>query len=253
KLTGEDVSPETVRTAPMYRILASLEAALEEMGREIGLEFDEREALIIPTGGYEDSSLGLPGRVRRRAQEPLDRIGGAFQAEEAELPGGVRSPLRDVQATLGDREASLDVESQTADWQSFSMSEDAPVIPKPQDEVVERTSHGVVYGICMRVNRSRPDATVVLHDGTKCKVKPIDDEQVQALMAGTGADLEQVFRIEGEATWNVDDYRITEIDPVTIEPVERNAGEFFDELRDATDGAFDDTDPVEFVRKLRGE
>ena len=253
KLSGEDVSPETVRWETMYRIFGGLESAVEAMAFEVGLEIGEDEALIIPET-IERSSFGLSGRINERVRKPLRQLGGAFGAGAVdELPAPVRDSLRDVQGALGDRGANLEVTSDAGTFEGFTLTEDRPVIPEPQSEVQERTSQGVVYGICMRVNRTRKDATVVLQDGSKCRVEPLDDAQIQTLMTGTGADLGQVFRIEGEATWNVDDYRITAIKPVSIDAVERDAGKFFDELRDATDGAFDDTDPVDYVRKLRGE
>jgi len=252
-LTGDDVSPETVRWHTLDSVVGGFDSALETMAAQMDREFKEREALIIPKV-FERSSVRVAADVNRRAEDPLHQIDRAFQSGDiSDLPGPVRDDLGSVQATVESRDAAVKMTGDEVDLNGISIAGNSPVIPPDEEEVSERTSHGVVYGICMRVNRTRNDATVVLHDGTKCSLEPLDDGQVQMLMKRTGENLEQVFRVEGEASWNPDDYKITKIAPVTIEPVERDAGTFFDELRDVTDGAFDDTDPIEYVEKMRGE
>jgi hypothetical protein len=72
-------------------------------------------------------------------------------------------------------------------------------------------------------------------------------------MEETGEDLDQVFRIEGQATWSLDDYHINKTKVTAIESVERNAGELFGALREATEHSFDDVDPIDYVNELRGK
>ncbi|MFU8806087.1 MAG: hypothetical protein ACNA8W_19905 [Bradymonadaceae bacterium] len=105
------------------------------------------------------------------------------------------------------------------------------------------TSHAAVYGICMRVNRSARDARIELHDGTGCTLKGLSNEQIQKLMKETGENLDQIYRVAGEAIWSLDDYRIREIEVSSIESVKRDAGELFAALRNATGEDFEHIDP----------
>lgn len=133
------------------------------------------------------------------------------------------------------------------------MSADEPDIPDPEADDIEMTSHAVVFGICVRVNRNRHDAAVRLHDGETCRLEDLSDGQIQELMSGTGRDLEQVYRIEGEAAWRVEDYRIRRLEVSSMKRVERDAEKFFDALRESGADRFEDVDPIEYINELRGK
>ncbi|MFB6262275.1 MAG: hypothetical protein ABEL76_01430 [Bradymonadaceae bacterium] len=253
ELSGDDVSPRTVRVRTLLRILGGLESALVKMGEEMEVEFGEHEALLMPKS-FERSSLAVRSDVSPRARKPLERIDEAVHGgNTADLPPDVNEQLGEVQSAVGERGATLDIRGDELELQGMSITEDTPVVESSEEDVEERTSHGVVYGECIRINRSRGDAAILLHDGARCRLTGLDDEQLRTLMRGSGDDLEQIYRIEGRATWNVADYQITSMDPVSIDPIERDAGALFDGLREATNGNFDETNPVEYVENLRGK
>lgn len=250
-LEGENIAPETVRVSTILRILGEFEQAIEAAAEESGTEFDQHEALLVPER-FEHSSYRMRGRVMPRAATPVVQIGTALRAKTTEkLNPRTRDRLRDIQRELGNREASLRVETTDENASEFSMTQYAPVIAPGDESPETRTSHSVVYGVCLRINRNRRDATVRLHDDSKTKLTGLDDNQIQRLMKAAGEDLDQVFRIEGTATWQIDDYTIDSIAPSSIQTVNTDSGELFDELRRATDNQFDDTHTEDFMRKLR--
>lgn len=254
RLSGDDISPENTRIDTIYGVLGALERAVEAMGEELDIEFDDHEAIIIPLAP-ESSSFGLPNRVNHKAVEPLRHIDKAFYREETEiLPDPVAGEIETMQSELAPRGLEASIESDDIDLHGVTITQDTPRIVSPEDEELEpMTSHAVIYGICTRVNRDYRDATIRLRDDSRCKVKDLDDEQFQTLMAEAGDDLDQVFRLEGRGKWNVDDYQIFEINPSEIRPVTRDAGKLFDELKSAVGDEYDDVDPVEHVHKLRGK
>lgn len=253
ELSGSGLSPQRVRMRTLFGVLGGLEAALEAMAEELGVEFDEHESIITPQM-LEESSVGIPTTLNRRAKDALARIDRAFYAEKLEtLPSQVRSELRGIQTTLGQRGATLRMRSDKLGLHGFSLTEDTPVLPKSEDESLEMTSHAVVYGVCTRVNRKKNDASIDLHDGQNCKLENLSSEHFQMLMTSAGERPDQVFRVEGQATWEIDDYRITRIEVTSIQTVERDAGELFDNLREATGDEFAAIDPTDYVNQLRGK
>ncbi len=253
ELTGDDISPTNVRMSTVFGVLGGLERAIEAVADEMGLEFDENEAIIIPSR-FEESSLGICNELNQKAIEPVRHIDHACHTGELDtLPSKARSGLKDVQSTLGRRGVRLDITGESLGLHGVSLTEDTPHIEETVEEIETMTSHAVVYGVCMRVNRSRRDAAINLHDGQNCTLKDLTDQHLQKLMQKTGDDFDQVFRIEGRASWSLDDYRIREIEVSSIDSVERDADELFGALRDETGGAFDDVDPIGYVDKLRGK
>lgn len=251
KLSGDDISPTNVRMRTLFGILGGLEGAIVAMAEDMGVEFDENEAIIIP-GELEESSLGIPGALNLKAEEPLRHIDRALYAEEVGgLPLQVRSELTCIQSTLSER--GVDLEISGDGLRGVFLAEDTPHIEEPSEGSDKMTSHAVVYGVCMRVNRSRRDAAIELHDGQNCTLKSLTDQQLKQLMKETGDDFDQVFRIEGQAKWSLDDYRISEVEVTSIESVDRNAGELFGALREATANAFDEVDAIDYVNELRGK
>lgn len=240
RLTGDDISPENARIETLYGVLSALERAIEAMSTELGIEFDEHEAIIIPSAP-EASSLGLPGRVNHKAVSPLQHIDRAFYHAETEmLPASVAAEISEMQGTLAPRGLTASIESDDMGLHGVTVTEDTPDISTSEDdELSPMTSHAVVYGICTRVNRDYRDATVRLHDDSICRVKELSDAQFQLLMSKAGDDLDQVFRLEGPAKWHVDDYRIFEIAPSDIQPVTRDAGALFDELAEVVGDDFE--------------
>ncbi len=253
ELSGDDISPENVRMSTLFGVLGGLERAIEAMAGEMGVQLDENEAIIIP-GELAEASLVIPGLLNRKAKEALRSIDHAFYADEVgNLPATVRSELRGIQSTLERRSVRLEMSSTGLGLHGVALTADSPHIEEHSEENDRMISHAVVYGVCMRVNRSRKDAAIELHDGQNCTLKGLTDQQLKKLMQETGDDFDQVFRIEGQATWSLDDYRIGEIDVASIESVERNAGELFGALRKATGNSFDGVDPIGYVNELRGK
>ena len=245
-LSGDDISPRNVRMNTLFGVLRGLEGALEAMAKELGVEFDPNEAIITP-GEFEESSLGIPTALNPRATDSLHYIDRAFYSDNTDvLPPVVRSELRTMQSALGER--GIELELSGRGLHGVSLTKDTPPIKAPADDSLEMSSHAVVYGICMRVNRTTRDARIELHDGTGCTITALSDKQLQKLMKETGEDLDQVYRIEGKATWSMDDYRISKIDVIAIESVQRDAGELFDALRQATGETFEDVDPIDYRR-----
>lgn len=254
RLTGDDISPENTRIRTLFGVLRALEGAIEAMATELDIEFGEHEAILIPATP-EASSLDIPGRFNHKAVEPMRRIDLLFYREETEnFSAPVASEFGEMQRALASRGLTASVESEDIGLHGVTITGATPEIAEATPEETEpMTSHTVVYGVCMRVNRKRRDASVQLHDGTNCTVKGLDDDQLQLLLKATGEDLDQVFRLEGQAAWHLDDYGVSEIRPSDIRPVTRDAGKLFDELRELVGDDYEDVDPIEYVRQLRGK
>lgn len=253
KLSGDQITPTNVRMGMLFGVLGGLERAIEAMAEDLGIEFDENEAILVPER-IEKSSLGISGVINHKARDPLQHIDRAFYAHEIEtLPSSVRSEFQDIQSTLASRSVKMEMRSKNLGLHGLILTEDKPHIPKTPEDNDEMTSHAVVYGTCIRVNRTNSDARIELHDGTGCTIKGLTDDHIRTLMKKTGENLEQVYRIEGQATWSLGNYRISQIDVVSIQSVERNAKELFSALRKATGDTFDDLDPIDYVNELRGK
>lgn len=253
KLSGGGISPANVRMDTLYGVLGGLERAIEAMAKTMGVAFDKYEAIVTP-GALKNSSLAIPTTLNFKAHTSLREIDRAFYTDEIDrLPALVRAELLTLQFTLGQRGVTLEMTSSEVGLHGITLAKDSPHISASDEETLEMTSPAVVYGVCMRINRGTKDAAIKLHDGTSCTLKNLTDEHIQKLMKQTGENLDQVYRIEGQATWNMNDYRIRDIIVVSINPIERDAGELFSSLREVSGNTFDDMDPVDYVNQLRGK
>jgi hypothetical protein len=240
-----------VRISTLFEVVGGFDRALEAMGAELGIKLDDNETIIVPAS-VEESSLAFRGQLNPRFEAALGEVDRAFRSDDfAALPSSVRSEFRDVQKALGRRGATLDVTSDDITLHGVEFTGDYPDLSDKTDDIAEMTSHAVVYGICTRVNRTRTDAALALHDGSSCTLKDLTEDQLKLLMAATGEDFDQAFRAEGEATWNVEDYRITKMNVSNIRKIKRNAADLFDGLREITDGAYDDVDVFEDMKNVR--
>jgi hypothetical protein len=179
KLSGDDISPKNVRISTLFGILGGLERAIEAMAEEMGVEFEENESIIIP-GQLQESSLNIPGTINRKARDPLRHIDRAFYADElSDLPSTVRSELRSIQSTLGKRGVRLEMAGEDVGLHGVALTADAPHIEASADDSDEMTSHAVVYGVYMRVNRTTNDARIELHDGSGCTIEDLTECMIQ--------------------------------------------------------------------------
>ncbi len=252
RLSGDEISPTNVRIDTLFQVLAGLEQVIIAMAGEMGLQFDEHEAIIIP-GPLSASSLGVEAHLNQDALAPLNAIDEAFHNDRLpSLPDEVHEGFRKIQRGIKGRDLHLDIQSEALSLNGFSITAVEPQFASDTmtDEI---TSHAVVYGTCMRVNRERRDATIQLHNGQKCTLKSLEDHQIRELLRGAGQDLNQTFRVDGQATWSLTDYQIKDIHAESIEAVERNVRELFSGLRETADESVDDLDPILYVNELRGK
>lgn len=250
RLVGGGISPTKVRIETLFGVLGALEAAIENMAEHLGVEFEDHEFIVRPDGYFQESSLLIQSQINPKAAKPLQEIDRAFFEDDVDnLPDNVRARFLELQGVLARR--GCDLELSGTSLRGLKITKDMPSIKSPTDRL-EMTSNAVVYGVCTRINRAKRDARLDTFDGHGCTLTGLNDNHVRVLMRGTGENLEQVYRIQGEATWKLGTYRVTKMTVSSIELVQSNAEEFFEFLQKSISDSFDNVDPIAYVNDLRG-
>ncbi len=253
RLLGAGVSPESVRARDLADFIAHFEKAIEQA-----------ESRVTPRAAVLDDLTPIVSLVKvARGSNELQFAVADSALPSAVLVGTVLS-TRDFSAISFGAHRALHEMSQQAVSRSWAVevvadpaiglpgSVFSSVNPIPAPRVALASGHTTLYGMLIRVGGMTPRAMILLADRS---VVYVDLDEAQAIEISIKGGLYASVGVEGRATWRLDTWAVVEFKAERITPYGRERADLvqvFQKLAEAADGRWDDVDPIEYVRELRG-
>lgn len=241
-IDGPDVTPETVRASDLGALIIDYERAiLAAAGIDPG-------GVVVSLIGIDTGSDALTFAMPRKALRGAQRNSRAVQSGNyGRLDPRAHAALAEMSRKAAARDWRVVLKGNSAlKLPDAEISKEHPVPPVPEPQAARGTT--VVYGELLRVGGEPPAAWLRTMDGDKVNV----DLTVEMAKQLAHRLYEQVG-IEGEVEWNRADWKIAKFRATRITAYrESPILQAFNELAAAAGNAWDDVDPIEFVRKQRG-
>lgn len=251
KVEGE-ISPAHVRFETLFEILVPLELAVLRVLEGLDLHVPDTEA-IFAAETIESGSFILGASVSDNVLRGLEEIGQAFYSDPTPPFLAARSELQHLHKNLMARKLSLGVgprKQMSTGFQGFTIT--STPLPFPQVREFQPTSHGVVFGTCRNLNIAKRTATVIVAGGISVILTKLSDDALRTILRHLGERLDQVYRFDGEATWNIENYAIEKMQVQSVRPVERDTRQLFESLKQAAGDTFDGMSVLKHLGSLRG-
>jgi hypothetical protein len=253
KLTGADVSPETVRARDLAEFLVQFETAILETvaaTKKVPPEIAAREwivSLLKIERGSESLTFALSGEV----------IDGAsllslahYSRDYSQIPFKAQEALHKISSQATENFWNVEfVEDKGLNIKSAVISAENPV---PLPRIAKVQGDTTIYGKLIRVGGVEPRAMLQMPDRNYIYIALKEE---MALSLASKERLYKQVGIEGTATWRVDTMELLDFKAKRItayQPHNSNLVETFTELAKSAGGRWDELDAEKFVAELRG-
>jgi hypothetical protein len=253
KLTGANVSPETVRARDLAEFLVQFETAILETvaaKTKVDPEVVEREwivSLLKIESRSESLTFALSGEVVQGAS--LLSV-AHYSSDYSQIPFKAQEALHKI--SLQARENAWDVEFVEDKRLNIKRAVISTENPVPLPRITKVQGDTTIYGKLYRVGGVEPRAMMQLPDNRYLYIS-LNQEMAVAL-----ASKERLYKqvgIEGTATWRADTMELIEFKAKRItayQPHNKDLVESFTELAKSAQGRWDELDVEAFIAELRG-
>ena len=255
KISGNGVSPATVRASDLADLISNLEIALTEAAIDAG----ELDAELIPDNAevslisIQEGSTDLGVALAPTIVPATNRIFRAIQSSETSLISSRSyNALKKIHNQSARHSWALSIRDQDKPGFNFGELIISDTVPFPEKKI--RTIRGgtTIYGKLMRFGNARPTASILTDNRSRVSVE-MSRQMVKDLESR-----HQLFTrvgFEGFATWSLPEWKIIDFEATRITGF-RSTGDhlnkMFDELGTLSEDRWNEVDPVDYVKKIRG-
>ena len=255
KISGNGVSPATVRASDLADLISNLEIALTEAAIDSGeldaeLISDNAEVSLV---SIREGSTDLGVALAPAIVPATNRIFRALLSSETNLIGSKSyDAFTKIHKQFVRHSWALSIRHQDEPRFDFGELIISNVIPFPEKKI--RTTRGgtTIYGKLMRFGNARPTASIILDDRSRVSVE-MSRQMVKDLESR-----HQLFTrvgFEGLATWSLPEWKIIDFGATRITGFQSTGdhlNKMFDELGRLSEDRWNEIDPVAYVKNIRG-
>jgi hypothetical protein len=253
KISGVDVSPDTVRASDLAEFLVHFEKAVLETvlaRKDITPEVAEHE-LIISLVAIEQGSDALTFVLTGEAMSGVSLLSQAHLSHDySGISPKAQDALHRISTQASKNSWNVEfVKDERHNIQETIISEDDPV---PPPNIVTAQGDTTIYGRLMRVGGVSPRAMLAMPDGSYLY---IDLTETMAVTLASKERLYQDVGIEGTATWRVDTWELMHFKAKRItdyQPHKNNLVRSFESLAEVAGDRWKDIDIEQFIAEMRG-
>lgn len=245
RIEGDGVAPETVRLKDLYEILSLVEQTFASTAKGAGAKNsdDLSISLVEIRDGSERTTLAMSESMYAAANQVSESIANdQFESIPVQAQAGLRK--------LWNR-------AKKSDWTFEFLPSDNGLTSSsitPDHEILrpgEVSGRTTLYGRCDRVGGAKvPTAWLTLISGETFVVALKDKQLAKKL----GDRLYEIVGLEGEATWDLDDWKLNKFRAINInEYQDTDIVSAFENLAAQSGNYWDEIDPNEYVAELRAD
>jgi len=240
-IEGTDLSPESMPLSELASYLRHLEEAVLALADE-GLD---QQVIPIALANVFPGSNGLDLSLHESIVDAFARLQNSIANETvARLPQRAQKPLTRLSKELTSRGRAMTWKGAKG-RKKARISAATPVVLRPEKTTTGTTT---LYGTVQRTGGAKPGFQLELDDGAV-----VDCRADVKMTRDLARRLYERVAISGQATWNAETWRLNSFRPETVLDWQKtDLISAFNDLREATAGAYDDVDAREQVRALRG-